>query len=162
MRPSRDATLMETAALWAQRSTCSRLHVGCVIARDSRILATGYNGAPAGMPHCDHPCSCIGRWPLRVKGDPNLKHLPACTSQKACTISVHAEANTIAYAARHGIALEGAFLYTTHMPCLNCCMLIVNTGIAAVVWKEDYRDTAGIELLKAGNIGHGKYRPLVN
>jgi dCMP deaminase len=152
-RPSRDFILMETAKLWAQRSTCSRLHVGAVIARDSRILTTGYNGAPSGMPHCDHTCTC----PSSTFG--NKKHSKGCPAGKPCLLSVHAEANTIAFAARYGLSLDGAFLYTTHTPCRPCCMLIVNAGIAAVVWEQDYLRDDGLELLKAGKVGYGKYRP---
>lgn len=147
---------MGTAALWADRSTCSRLHVGCVVARESRILVTGYNGAPSGMAHCDHECNCgyPGKGGLLFEN----RHLSSCNSKQPCTISVHAEANAIAFAARHGISLEGAFLYTTHTPCRPCSMLIINAGIIAVVWKEDYMRDDGLELLKAGNVGFGRYK----
>ena len=144
---------MDTAWLWAERSTCSRLHVGCVIARESRILTTGYNGTPAGMTHCDHNCTCGTRWKMLYRSD----HASDCPADKPCKTAVHAEANAITFAARYGLSLEGAFLYTTHMPCLNCCMLIVNSGVQAVVWETDYRDRSGLELLEAGKIGFGKY-----
>jgi dCMP deaminase len=146
---------MDTAWLWAERSTCSRLHVGCVIARESRILTTGYNGTPAGMAHCNHDCDCgyPGEGGLLFKN----KHLSNCKSTQFCTTAVHAEANAITFAARYGLSLEGAFLYTTHMPCLNCSMLIVNSGVVAVVWETDYRDRSGLELLEAGKVGFGRY-----
>jgi len=155
-RPSREHLLMDTARLWAARSTCSRLHVGCVVARDSRILTTGYNGTPSGMPHCNHDCDCgyPGEGGLLFSG----KHLSNCNSTKFCTQAVHAEANAIAFAARYGLTLEGAYLYTTHMPCLNCCMLIVNAGIIAVVWDQDYRDESGLKLLEGAGVGFGRYR----
>lgn len=146
---------MDTARLWAARSTCSRLHVGCVIARESRILTTGYNGTPSGMLHCDHTCTC----PSKKFG--NEKHSKGCLAGEPCTTAVHAEANAIAFAARYGLLLEGAFLYTTHMPCLNCCMLIVNSGIAAVVWDIDYRDESGLKLLEVAGVGFGKYKQQV-
>lgn len=144
---------MDTARLWAARSTCSRLHVGCVVARESRILTTGYNGTPAGMPHCNHECDC--GYPFITRKD----HKASCNSIAFCTTAVHAEANAVAFAARYGLSLEGAILYTTHMPCINCCMLIVNSGIAAVVWDIDYRDDSGLQLLEAGKVGFGRYRP---
>lgn len=147
---------MDTARLWAKRSTCSRLHVGCVVARDSRILTTGYNGAPAGMTHCDHKCDCGHS--LWHKGG----HIKGCNSIKPCTTAVHAEANAIAFAAKYGLSVDGAILYTTHMPCLNCSMLIVNSGIAGVVWETDYRDESGLKLLDAGGVGFGRYRPPAN
>lgn len=86
------------------------------------------------------------------------QHQPQCNSLKYCTTAVHAEANAIAFAARYGLLLEGAFLYTTHMPCLNCCMLIVNAGIAAVVWDQDYRDESGLKLLEVAGVGFGRYK----
>jgi len=141
---------METAALWAQRSTCSRAHVGCVIARESRILTTGYNGAPAGMEHCDHACDC---------GSADGRgHLTRCKSLRPCHRATHAEANAIAYAARYGLSLDGASLFSTHMPCYNCCTLIVNAGLLVVVWETDYRDQSGLKVLEEGKIAFGRYR----
>ena len=116
-RPTRDETTMYVAQAIAERGTCCRLRVGAVICRDGRILATGYNGAPAGMPHCEHE-----------KGD-----------DTPCEVTVHAEANAIAFAARHGVRTEGAELHTTHSPCLTCAKLIINAvehGSAAVTAVE--------------------------
>jgi dCMP deaminase len=115
---------MDHARLVALRSTCSRLHVGAVAAKEGRLLVSGYNGAPAGVPHCDHE-----------------------TSPGPCKRSVHAEANVIAYAARWGIWLEGAELFTTHSPCLSCCQLLVNTGISRVVFEVLFREAEGLDLL---------------
>jgi dCMP deaminase len=123
-RPNRETTLLGTAYLWADRSTCARLKVGCVISRDGRILVQGYNGAPAGMPHCDYP------------------HEP-----EDC-LAVHAEANAIAFAARWGVMLEGAMLTCTHQPCLNCARLIINAGISRVIFSEPYRLKDGLRLLQ--------------
>jgi dCMP deaminase len=153
-RPSRNKVLMDTARLWGERSTCSRLHVGCVIARDSRILTTGYNGAPAGMEHCNHDCNCD-----RLLAEASNAHEHGCPSTLPCTRAVHAEANAIAFAARYGLILQDASLYTTHMPCPNCCMLIVNAGIKAVVWEIDYRDLSGLQILEEGKVAFGRYRP---
>ena len=122
-RPTRADTLITVAYVVAERSTCTRLHVGAIAACDGRILSTGYNGAPAGTPHCTHP-----------KSEP-------------CQRSVHAEANVIAYAARHGVSLAGAELYATDSPCYTCACLLINAGISAVVFHRLYRDQSGLRLL---------------
>ena len=150
---------MDTARLWAARSTCSRLHVGCVVARDSRILVTGYNGAPAGMEHCNHDCTCGDPRPSKKHGEQAVSHRHGCNALQPCMISVHAEANAVSFAARYGMSLDGAILYTTHTPCRPCSMLIVNAGIAAVVWDIDYLRDDGLQLLEAGKVGFGRYRP---
>lgn len=126
-RPSRDDIVMEVANAFASRGTCLRARVGAAIARDGRVLVTGYNGPAAGLPHCNDQCA--------------IRH------SSGCTIAVHAEANAIAYAARHGIRVESADLYTTHLPCYGCAQLIVNAGIARLFYKNDYRDHSGLSLL---------------
>lgn len=129
MRPSRDELLTETAFLWAKRGTCSRLQVGCVISRGGRILAQGYNGAPAGLPHCIH---------TELDGP--------------CTEAEHAEKNAIAWAARNGVRLEGAEMHVTNMPCKSCAMSIINAGIVRVMYTLPYRLTAGVELLQSAGV----------
>lgn len=133
MRPSRDELMLRTASLWALRSTCSRAQVGCVIAREARIIVQGYNGAPAGMPHCVH------------------------TKDEPCDIAVHAEANAIAYAARFGVRLDETTLYCTRATCPNCARLIINAGIKRVVYFEDHRDMSGLELLRLGMVSVTRY-----
>lgn len=127
-RKSRDEVCLEVANVFSQRGTCLRAQVGAAIARDGRILATGYNGPPAGLEHCE----------------------PLCFERHSngCLVAVHAECNAIAYAARHGIAIEGGTLYSTHLPCLGCAQLIVNSGIIRVVYSQDYRDHSGLDLLR--------------
>lgn len=126
-RPSEDSTLLAVAAVIATRATCSRLHVGAVLARHGRVLSTGRNGAPTGLAHCRH------------------------TRDERCEVSVHAEANAVAFAARTGALVEGATLYLTHAPCLDCAGLLINAGIVRVVYREPYRIVSGIEFLtKAG------------
>lgn len=122
-RPTRTDTLLTVAFTVADRSTCTRLHVGAVAAFDGRILSTGYNGAPAGTPHCTHPPS------------------------EVCQRSVHAEANAVAYAARHGVSLNEAELYATDSPCYTCACLLINAGISSVVFVRKYRDESGLRLL---------------
>lgn len=131
-RPDREQILMETAYLWAKRSTCTRASVGVVIEREGRILVQGYNGAPAGLPHCTHA--------------------PDEPKDKGCEISVHAEANAISYAARHGIPLQGATLHSTRAVCWGCAKLVVNAGIYAVRFAEVHRDMEGIKLLQNAHI----------
>lgn len=146
MKPSRDNTLMGVARLWSEHSTCSRLPVGAVISRDGRSFSTGYNGAPAGMPHCDHrECTC--RYPDHLLGDD-----PKCPKHGPCRTAVHAELNALMFAARFGLATEGAELHTTHQPCLNCAMAIVNGGIIRVVFEFPYRDNGGLDLLTAAGV----------
>lgn len=138
-RPSRLLTLMSTAHLWAERSTCSRLHVGCVLHRDGRILVQGYNGAPAGLSHCDHECSCV----LTDHGE----HYPDCNSGPQNCRAVHAEQNAIAWAARWGVGLENAEAVITHQPCLACARLLINAGLIQVTFQEPYRLQDGVNLL---------------
>lgn len=155
MRPERDVLLMGHAHLASLRATCSRQSVGVVIARSSRILVTGYNGAPAGMTHCDHSCDCAWRFNWDHPTNPMTDHEQECTSRRACYVSVHAEANAIAYAARWGIRLEGSTLVTTHSPCLACGQLVVNAGIDTVIWGTEHRDMRGLELVRnAGLMAH--------
>lgn len=115
--------LMETAWLWSRRSTCSRLQVGAVVARDTRILVQGYNGSPARMEHCRH------------------------TDDYPCEVSVHSEANCVSFAAKEGIRLSGASMYCTHAPCVGCAKLIINSGITKVVFDKSYRNARGLVLL---------------
>jgi len=131
VRPTLDAVLLETAYVMSLRSTCSRAHVGVVVALDGRICATGYNGAPRGLPHCDHD---------------------AAPDDAGCRTAAHAEANAVAFAARHGVALDGATLYTTLSPCASCAMLIVNAGITRVIFAVGYRNADGVGLLESADV----------
>lgn len=135
MRISRNEFLIKSAKLMAERSTCNRLQVGCVFSKGGRIIASGYNGAPAGMKHCG----------------------PECNESTPCDNTAHAEANGIAWAARCGIALENASLFITHSPCPTCAKLIINAGIINVTYIEEYRLPDGINLLKAGFVGTKKW-----
>lgn len=145
---------METAFIWARRSTCSRLHVGCVIHREGRILVQGYNGAPAGLEHCNHECECDLKPLMAEKG---LGHKLWCPAAKPCTRSVHAEQNAISYAARFGVGLEGAELFCTNQPCLSCAQTIINAGIGRVIYAEPYRLREGHELLEEAGIEVGQF-----
>jgi len=133
-RPSLDSVLMDSARLWSQRSTCNRLHTGAVIANDGRILSTGYNGVPSRLHHCEH-------------SNPD-----SIDPADACTRAVHAEANAIAFAARKGIAIQGATMYATHQPCSSCAQIIINSGIYTVWYDEPYRKIDGIDLLSLAGV----------
>lgn len=145
MRISRDQMLMEMAETTAKRSTCSRAQVGVVIARDARVLVTGYNGAPTGLDHCSHDCDC------KLPSD-HLPHSSWCNSLQGCQVAIHAEANAIAYAARWGISIEGCSVYTTLSPCVPCSQLLVAAGVTRVLSLHEYRDRAGIEFLQAAGV----------
>jgi dCMP deaminase len=136
---------METAGLWSEHSTCSRLPVGAVISRDGRSFSTGYNGAPAGLPHCDHSLCICGDEPTGYTVD-------HCPRHGACRTAVHAELNALMFAARYGLMTEGAEIHTTHQPCLNCAMAIINAGIIRVVYLHPYRDNGGLDLLIAAGV----------
>lgn len=119
-RPSWDAYFMATALLMASRSSCERLNVGCVIvsggSQKNRIVAAGYNGFLPGAPHTS-----------RVREG----HEQA---------TVHAEQNAISDAARRGVSLEGATVYITHFPCINCAKILAAAGIRCIKYRRDYRN----------------------
>lgn len=128
MRPSWQDYFMEITALVATRSTCLRRQVGAIIVRDKRVLATGYNGAPKGTPHClDIGC-------LRE----SMK-IPSGERHELCR-GIHAEQNAIIQAATSGTSIEGASLYATHHPCSLCIKMIINAGIDRVFFAEGYPD----------------------
>ena len=135
MRADWNTYFMNIAKAAATRSTCTRKHVGAVIVRDKSILSTGYNGSIRGMPHC-----------TEVGCDIENNH---------CIATVHAEANAIIQAAKHGVCIENADIYVTASPCWYCFKLIVNSGIRRIFYGEFYRDEkslivadqCGIELI---------------
>jgi dCMP deaminase len=128
------------------------MQVGVVVMRNHRILVSGYNGTPAGMPHCDHTCTCPPQFDLTEAADRMGIHRDGCPADSPCLTAVHAEANAIAYAARYGVTLDGTELYTTHAPCLACAMLIINAGVMRVCYGLPYRDGSGLHLLSAAGI----------
>ncbi len=119
---------MRIAYLVAERSTCLRRRVGAVAVKDRRILATGYNGAPAGVPHCAE-VGCLRQ----------QRNIPSGQSHEICR-GLHAEQNVIVQAAIHGISLPGAELFCTTQPCIICMKLLINCGITTVWHAESYPD----------------------
>ena len=121
-RPSIDRYFLNIAAVVATRSTCLHRKVGAVLVRNGQIVATGYNGAPAGAPHCEEV------------GCTKPEH---GVGMERCR-AVHAEVNAIIQAALHGVSIEGATLYCTHSPCQICQKILKNARIENIVWDEDY------------------------
>ena len=143
-RPSWDEYFMEVASSIAKRATCDRGRSGCVIARDHQILATGYVGAPAGLPHCDE----VGHQLRKVLHEDG-------TITQHCVRTVHAEQNAICQAARRGVAIEVATLYCRMTPCRACAMMIINCGIVRVVAERRYHDGAeSEEMFKTAGLSH--------
>lgn len=136
-RISWEEYFMEMAELTAKRSTCLRRHVGAVIVKDKHVIASGYNGAPKGIAHCDERGGCL-RQKLNV---------PSGQRHELC-MALHAEQNAIIQAACLGQSVEGATIYVTHQPCVICAKMIINAGIDKIVVKEGYPDELAISILE--------------
>ncbi|MDY6825057.1 MAG: cytidine/deoxycytidylate deaminase family protein [Thermodesulfobacteriota bacterium] len=145
-RPDWNTYFMEITELVASRSTCLRRHVGAIIVKNKRILATGYNGAPSNVSHCaDTGC-------LREQ-----MAVPSGERHELCR-GIHAEQNAIIQAASHGVSINDACLYCTNLPCFICAKMIINAGIKTIYYKDGYADEmsrtmldeAGVELIQLG------------
>lgn len=129
MRISTDQYFMEMALTASKRATCNRRQVGAILVRNNKILATGFNGSPKGLPHClDAGC-------LMINGH--------------CARCLHAEENALLQAATD---LSGAIIYCTDKPCLACTRRIINVGISRVIYLRDYPDPVAEEFMKLANI----------
>ena len=144
-RPSWDDYFLELANAASSRATCDRGKSGCVIVRDKQVLATGYVGSPAGLPHCDD----VGHLMKKVIQENG-------EISEHCLRTVHAEQNAICQAAKRGISIEGATIYQRMTPCRTCAMMLINCGIKRVVCERKYQlaeeseqllAEAGIELV---------------
>lgn len=131
---------MDITRLVATRSTCLRRQVGAILVKDRNILATGYNGVPSGISHCD-AAGCL-RERLKV---------PSGERHELCR-GLHAEQNAIIQAARHGINIEASILYCTTMPCIICTKMLINAGITKVVYAEGYADDLAREMISETGI----------
>jgi len=139
-RPSWDEYFMGITEMVAQRSTCLRRKVGAILVRDKRIIATGYNGAPAKVSHClDIGC-------LREQ-----QGIPSGERHELCR-GLHAEQNSIIQAALHGFSIEGATLYCTNMPCAICSKMLINARIEKIYYKEGYADNLSSLLLAEAKV----------
>jgi dCMP deaminase len=140
-RPSWHQYFLTITRNVAERSTCTRAKVGAVIVRDKNILATGYNGAPAGMPHClDVGCLVYA------------SRTPSGELEENCFRTIHAEINAIAQAAKNGASIRDADIYITHTPCIHCVKVLINTGIRRIFYEREYKRATIEELLRGGNI----------
>lgn len=139
-RPSWLEYFMSITDLVSERSTCLRRKVGAILVRDKRIIATGYNGAPAGISHClDVGC-------LREQ-----QGIPSGQRHELCR-GLHAEQNAIIQAALHGVSVEGSTLYCTNMPCSICSKMLINARIEKIYYKEGYADELSSILLGEAGI----------
>ena len=131
-RISWDEYFMAQSHLLSLRSTCSRLSVGATIVKDKRIVSGGYNGSIKGDEHCiDVGCKVV---------------------EGHCVRTIHAEINAILQCSKFGVGTEGATIYVTHFPCLNCTKSIIQAGIKEICYANDYRNNeyAGELLEKSG------------
>ena len=128
-----DRSYLEMAQIWSRNSYCKRRQVGALIVKDRMIISDGYNGTPSGFEN-------------------------VCEDENGVTkpYVLHAEANAISKIAKSGNSAEGATLYVTASPCLECAKLIIQSGIRRVVYRDEYRLTDGVDLLRRAGIEVGK------
>ncbi len=146
-RMSWDEYFMEMAKLASKRSTCLRRKTGAVLVKDNRVIATGYNGAPKGLPHCSE-VGCV-REELKV---------PSGQRHELCR-GLHAEQNAIIQAAVFGVSTKGATLYCTTFPCSICAKMIINAEIKEVVYDDEYEDELSRKMLLEAGVKVRKYKP---
>jgi len=138
MKPKFIDYFMGIADLTSKLSYAKRLHVGAVIVKGNQIIGTGYNGMPTGW---ENNCE------LTLE-DGTLKTKPEV---------LHAESNAIAKVSRSTESSEGATLFCTHAPCIDCAKLIYQAGISTVYYREQYRDDSGLKFLSQGNVNVHQY-----
>lgn len=140
MRISWPEYFMGIAEAAARRANCDRASVGAVLVQNQRVISTGYNGAPPGLPTCEA----------------DGHRLAIVDGRQSCTRTIHAEMNALLSAGRDGQALAGSVLYVTHEPCLRCAMHLIAAGVRHVVYRQGYGDGMGVlELKAAGVTVHG-------
>lgn len=135
-----DEYFLKVASVVAERSTCRRHHVGAVAVKDKHILATGYNGAAAGLKDC-----------LELGCLRDELGIPSGQRQEICR-GIHAEQNVIIQAGLHGVSLEGSIIYCTHTPCVLCAKMLVNARIKRFVSFGRYSDDSFIDLFREAGI----------
>ena len=140
VRPQVDEYFLKIASVVAERSTCRRHHIGAVAVKDKHILATGYNGAAAGLKDC-----------LELGCLRDELGIPSGTRQEMCR-GIHAEQNVIIQASLHGVSLEGSTIYCTHTPCVLCAKMLTNAKIKRYVSFGKYNDDSFVELFKEAGI----------
>lgn len=139
-RPSWDEYFLGLARVVAQRSTCLRRQVGAVLVKGERIIATGYNGAPQGLPHCLE-AGCL----RDEKGIPSGHRYELCRG-------VHAEQNALINAARYGVSTLDSVMYCTNQPCMLCARMLINAGVIKVVHQGEFDDELALEFLRQAGV----------
>lgn len=139
-RPSWNEYFMSITIMVADRSTCLRRKVGAILVKDKRILATGYNGAPSGLRHCEE-VGCLRE----------TTSVPSGERHELCR-GLHAEQNAIIQAAYHGFSIRGATLYCTNKPCVICSKMLINAGIRKILYQDGYDDHLADQMLREANI----------
>jgi dCMP deaminase len=124
----------------AGRSTCSRRQIGAVVVKDRRILATGYNGTPSGIAHCDD-VGCLRE----------QRGIASGSNHELCR-GIHAEQNAVIQAAKHGTAIDGSTIYTSTQPCVLCAKILINAGIEEIVFRYPYPDELAREMLAEAGV----------
>ena len=143
-RPSWDTYFLKLAHVIKERSNCIRMNVGAVIVQGKHIIATGYNGTPAGITNCSEG----GCERCQQRQNNELKE----NERKDLCICAHAEQNAILQSAYNGAPTKGALLYSTVEPCLQCAKAIINAGISRVVYEEEHHGGVGLDLLKKAQV----------
>ena len=123
------------AQLASTRSTCIRRHVGAVLVKEKKILATGYNGVPSGISHCSD-VGCLR----------DQEQIPSGQRHELCR-GLHAEQNAILQAAYHGVSIQGSVLFCTNFPCVICSKMLINAGIKQIFYLEGYPDSLSETML---------------
>ncbi len=139
-RPSWDEYFLEIAKLISSRSTCLRRQVGAVIVKDKRILATGYNGTPKGLPHCLE-IGCL-REELKI---------PSGERHELCR-GLHGEQNALLQASLHGVSVKDGVLYCTNQPCIICAKMLINAGIKEIIISDGYPDKMSMDFFRKAKI----------
>lgn len=164
-----DSTYLKIAEIWAQNSFARRAKVGAIIVKDNRIISDGFNGTPSGFDntceeyHCSLLRNNVEECPVspgifisdKLKTNSHMNYVcNGCSCSEMVTKKevLHAEANAITKLCQSGQSSEGATIYITMSPCFECAKLIIQAGIKRVVYKEQYRETAGLEMLKEAGI----------
>lgn len=174
-----DKTNMKVAFLTAKLSYCERRQVGAVITRDDRVIANGYNGTSKGSENiCEDKyvtCTCCNEKILLTEdvlnvADENGRMITSCScgaahvyfthediELKTNDMVIHAEQNALLFASKNGISVNGATMYVTTEPCIECAKFIEASGIKIVIYSDSYKNSAGIELLKKHGVNCYKY-----
>lgn len=139
-RPNYDEYFMSMAYLAATRSTCLRRQVGAVLVKNKHVLATGYNGPPKGMKHCDET-GCL-RDELNV---------PSGERHEICR-GLHAEQNAIIQAAVFGISIDESVIYITNTPCVVCAKMLINAGVKEIIYGGEYPDDLARQMIEESHL----------